>query len=972
MTHTARLRILSAALLLCAASTARGHEPGEDNELPDGGTVHEFRVTTINSFTVAQQLTQPAVCGNPNVCLHNEIHLPMVINFQTGEIAIDATAPEDENETPVPPGGPGGILFNTQSGPAELVLAPPCENPDGCVGGTSIYLGTIDELGNIRFPSIGMNFELFGVSPIAMFDAPMGTGMSTDNSDPGVIAQGVPLDFATGAVTLRGVQLVPSPIIGNALQLNTIAGTIFPVPVPPIATRTLLKCQKALGKAGASFAKRKLQSLRGCVDGLRECKVRSESGESVPASCVSEAGQACNDALAKIDKARQVMESKLGKSCEGVGGGNLLARNQGLNFALNVPQCEAYAFDASSAAGLIDCAERHLECGTEQILAFLGPRAAEVLSENGFAAFVDPAGCLPLFPDGDASGTTAKDLLHCQATIGKEGVKYVGKKQQQLQKCVDAFVRCQTQQRLDDLNGADLARCEAKAQKKCDAAVAKIDGAAAKRDTKISKACADLDTANIPDLGQGLGFSNLAEHCQGLDPPVALSDLSDLLACVGASLDCASEEIVRRLEPQVGVAVGTVSAGGSALLDRYPCLVGACGDGIVDEDEECDPLFPTDNGCKADCTKVVCGDGVTEGDEECDDGNTASGDGCSSTCVIEPSACGNSIIEPSGNEVCDDGDSHGGDGCSADCQSNETCGNGVVDTLVGETCDDGGTNDGDGCSADCRSDETCGNGVIDAITGEACDDGNTAGGDGCDATCAFEACSYFSSGGPLGSRDFSIDPSTGGLFVSIVGNVTPVGTIGFTSGPMTLTASATDASGTATVTLAGDVIVGMPNLGGFTQCLKFEAVGTTGSLHCCGGHAVGMSFTRDSNKGGVGGNGPAVVLSGIGGGGIGDLQIAFQVREGSAPQATPSDCLTAAYGGASTRIWTTGEATARVLRPEQGGASIEFSTTGQAFDCSMWTTENDLGRIANADTALNAIPGVDAGNVRVFDDQSGD
>ncbi|WP_438033288.1 DUF4215 domain-containing protein [Sorangium sp. So ce204] len=31
----------------------------------------------------------------------------------------------------------------------------------------------------------------------------------------------------------------------------------------------------------------------------------------------------------------------------------------------------------------------------------------------------------------------------------------------------------------------------------------------------------------------------------------------------------------------------------------------------------------------------VCGDGIEAGPEECDDGNTTSGDGCSSTCHVE-------------------------------------------------------------------------------------------------------------------------------------------------------------------------------------------------------------------------------------------------------------------------------------------------------------------------------------------------
>jgi cysteine-rich repeat protein len=264
--------------------------------------------------------------------------------------------------------------------------------------------------------------------------------------------------------------------------------------------------------------------------------------------------------------------------------------------------------------------------------------------------------------------------------------------------------------------------------------------------------------------------------------------------------------------------------------------------------------------------------------------------------------------------------------------------------------------------------------VIDAIAGEACDDGNTAAGDGCDGACAFEGCGFFNSAGPLGMRLYSVDPTVGGLFNSIVGLGTAVGNIGFTSGPFELVATATDATGTAVVTLATDVIIGMPNLGGFTQCLKFEAAGSTGTLHCCGGHAVGMSFTRDSNRGGIGGNGPGVPLAGRGAGAPGDLAFAFQVSEGFAPQATPSDCATTTYGSPSSRylLWTTGTATGRVVRPEQGGAVMEFSTTGQAFDCSMWTVENDIGSMVSADTALNAIPGFDAANVRILDDQAGD
>jgi len=62
-------------------------------------------------------------------------------------------------------------------------------------------------------------------------------------------------------------------------------------------------------------------------------------------------------------------------------------------------------------------------------------------------------------------------------------------------------------------------------------------------------------------------------------------------------------------------------------------------------------------------TTTGCGDGVVACGEECDDGNTVSGDGCSSTCHIETS----------GNEVCSDLIDNDADG-KIDCDdSNCNC-----------------------------------------------------------------------------------------------------------------------------------------------------------------------------------------------------------------------------------------------------------------------------------------------------------
>lgn len=109
-------------------------------------------------------------------------------------------------------------------------------------------------------------------------------------------------------------------------------------------------------------------------------------------------------------------------------------------------------------------------------------------------------------------------------------------------------------------------------------------------------------------------------------------------------------------------------------------------------------LFLTPSGCNS----GECGNGRVEAGEQCDDGNTASDDGCSATCVNEgatPPRCGDGKVDI--GEQCDDGNSNNEDNCQNNCRYPplSQCGNGQQE--VGEACDDGNTTDGDGCQADC-------------------------------------------------------------------------------------------------------------------------------------------------------------------------------------------------------------------------------------------------------------------------------
>jgi cysteine-rich repeat protein len=132
----------------------------------------------------------------------------------------------------------------------------------------------------------------------------------------------------------------------------------------------------------------------------------------------------------------------------------------------------------------------------------------------------------------------------------------------------------------------------------------------------------------------------------------------------------------------------------------------------------------------------LCGDGYQAPTEGCDDGNTVSGDGCSSLCYPErdwtclkpghpclppPSmACGNGSL--ASYKACDDGNTLDGDGCSADCRRIEP---GWRCPAVGRPCILPCGADGGLCSSD-GSVAVCGNGIVEP--GEECDDGNDLAG----------------------------------------------------------------------------------------------------------------------------------------------------------------------------------------------------------------------------------------------------
>lgn len=152
-----------------------------------------------------------------------------------------------------------------------------------------------------------------------------------------------------------------------------------------------------------------------------------------------------------------------------------------------------------------------------------------------------------------------------------------------------------------------------------------------------------------------------------------------------ADLDGSNVEILAEIATPNGVALA---------------IFGVCGDGTLDDFEECDDgNVAGGDGCQGDCLLSVCGDGIVDAGEQCDDGNLVSCDGCSAECASRPGfVCGDAVLNEECGEECDDGNNTDSDGCQGDCQLAE-CGDGIID--AGEQCDDGDAVDIDECRIDC-------------------------------------------------------------------------------------------------------------------------------------------------------------------------------------------------------------------------------------------------------------------------------
>jgi len=231
-------------------------------------------------------------------------------------------------------------------------------------------------------------------------------------------------------------------------------------------------------------------------------------------------------------------------------------------------------------------------------------------------------------------------------------------------------------------------------------------------------------------------------------------------------------------------------------------------------------------------------------------------------------------------------------------------------------------------------------------------------------------------GPPLGTRNFLLNTTNSGFFSSLAAG--KIGTLKVQGLP--LVAGPLDASGRATVTVTGPVLV-QTNVatGGTSVCSLIMSC--TGTLYCNGGANVDISESVDSLQTGL-----ACVRDGTNDCATGASNVccsnsceAADVGSGNPVKATsmvngtdsghgallltctqinalalfpPGDCGRADFPAFPEidQLYTTGTSTAQVLHPCAGSGAPPnvmpmIAETGQNFDCTQWTNQSGPGTL---------------------------
>lgn len=270
-------------------------------------------------------------------------------------------------------------------------------------------------------------------------------------------------------------------------------------------------------------------------------------------------------------------------------------------------------------------------------------------AEMGYACSGEPSQCLPVCGDGfivsglegcDDGGTINLDGCDSQCNV-EFGYTCAGAPSQCASTCGDGKI-AQGSEQCDDSNVQNNDCCSAQC-------LLEFPDCEIEPNNIIMEAN-DFDLISSMNVMRGyLKPASEKDFFQFSVPPFSVANIS-VETIDGPSTTCASNMLDTRLSVYDGQGnfIASDDNGGAGLCSLISFVNLAAGNYFA----EVSAGAPLSADYRLSITKTIyqCGNGIKEGPEQCDDGNTVSGDSCSSSCQFEFTA----EDEAGGNNTCAD------------------------------------------------------------------------------------------------------------------------------------------------------------------------------------------------------------------------------------------------------------------------------------------------------------------------------
>ncbi len=319
------------------------------------------------------------------------------------------------------------------------------------------------------------------------------------------------------------------------------------------------KCQRAVATGSQAFLARQLSDLGRCVGAAATCV------ETLPddAACLAAAGVRCARTVARNARRADRLARLIAGRCAAVDPVTLSSAD-GLGFADLAPLCPALGTDAGDAAVLGACLAGSVRCRGEQLLAHAVPRAGELLRVAGVAAAARAS--LACLPDRGGSGRGVRDaavgeaVTRCMRTSARAAARLVVRMLGNVAVCTRAARACRGR-------GDDGTSCRADVVAGCDAAFARIAAARAAFRRAVAATCgpSHVDPALLL-APTGADLDALVDECAAVqvEDPRGLADLTE---CLARHHECDAIALVRAATPRTDALL----AGVGATVDRSYC-----------------------------------------------------------------------------------------------------------------------------------------------------------------------------------------------------------------------------------------------------------------------------------------------------------------------------------------------------------------------------------------------------------------